>query len=117
MKRRTTVQKSRLGISWLELQAACAVFGILLSGLAPFTVMYLKQVATFEKRLNDSTVYYLIPSTDPWARKLGAAATITSTAPETPPAFVPMPIGSNQILSFDEPFSGDQLSATVSTGS
>jgi hypothetical protein len=115
MKRFGMAKKRRAGISWLELQAACAVFGIVLSGLAPFTVMYLKQVAAFEKRLNGATEYYLVPSSDTWARKLGSAATITSAA--TTSVHTPMPINAIQVLSFDGSFSGEDISVTVSVTS
>ena len=85
------------GFSFLELQVALVLLGIVLAGLGPLVVMQSRQLQRIEQRLNDTTTYYLVPSTATgaprsstylWSRKLGAAASIatedSSTVP-TPP--------------------------------
>src|SRR5258708_38431116 len=72
----------RRGVSLLELQVAFVLFGILLSGLVPLTVMQLRQLKKFEDRLKPDTTYYLLPANDAWARKLGAAATMLNSPPD-----------------------------------
>lgn len=71
----------RIGFSLLELQVAFVVFGIALAGLGPLVVMQSRQVRELESRFDDQTTYYLVPSTDAWARKLGAAASIETEDP------------------------------------
>jgi hypothetical protein len=108
-------KQRRAGVSLLELQVAFVVFGIALAGLAPLTVMQLRQLHMLEERLNDTTTYYLTPATDPWARKLGAAAAINSTAPEAiePPGAVSS-ANEVQILSLEKPFAGEEVTVHVS---
>ena len=98
----------------MELEVAFVVFGIALSGLAPLVVMHLRQVEKLEKRLNDATTYYLTPSSDPWARKLGAAATMSSTAPTVTEVGPTIPVNAVQILSLDKSFAGEEVTANVS---
>ncbi len=76
----------RIGFSLLELQVAFVVFGIALAGLGPLVVMQSRQVRELESRFDAQTTYYLVPSTDAWARKLGAPASIRT---EDPGAAVP----------------------------
>lgn len=85
--RRQRHRKARPGFSFLELQVAFIVFGIALSGLYPLVVMQSRQLKKIEDRFNDQTAYYLVPASDPWARKLGAAATIQTQDPG--PALLP----------------------------
>ena len=77
-------QSQRGGFSYLELQVAFALFALALSGLGPLTVMHSKQVAELERRFEAGTTYYLTPSSQRWARKLGASAAITSSPPPPP---------------------------------
>jgi hypothetical protein len=104
----------RNGTSLLELEVAFVVFGIALSGLAPLIVMQMRHAARLEQRFNDQSTYYLVPATDPWARKLGAAATITSTPPASTDPASTVPVNSVQILSLDKSFAGEDVTATVS---
>ena len=106
--------RTRRGVSLLELEVAFVVFGIALSGLAPLVVMHQRQVEKLEKRLNDTTTYYLTPSSDPWARKLGAAATLSATAPAITAPGTAIPTDAVQILSLTKSFSGEEITATVS---
>jgi type II secretory pathway pseudopilin PulG len=79
---------ARSGFTFLELQVAFVVFGIALAGLGPLVVMQLRQCERLEDRFNTTTTYYLDPSLDEWARKLGAAALVRTQdpAPRPPPA-------------------------------
>ncbi|NQU25621.1 MAG: type II secretion system protein [Candidatus Nealsonbacteria bacterium] len=79
--RRTRV--SRPGFSFLELQVAFVLLSIALAGLAPLVVMQSRQVKRLESRFNHQTTYHLTPSTNVWARKLGAAAMIETEDPGT----------------------------------
>jgi hypothetical protein len=76
----------RAGYSFLELQVSLVVFGVALAGLGPLVIMHLKQVRKVEERCSDQVTYYLVPSTDEWARKLGASASIATVDPGDPPA-------------------------------
>ncbi len=73
--------KLRIGFSLLELQVAFVIFGIALAGLGPLVVMQSRQLRQFESRFDDQTAYYLVPSTDDWARKLGVPASIRTEDP------------------------------------
>ena len=105
--------KRRRGTSLLELYAASAVFCLALSGLAPFTVMYLRQTASFEKRMNANTTYYFVPTSDLWLRKLGAAATISSSSTETFPSAPGPLVNAISIVSIDKPFVGDDITVNI----
>jgi hypothetical protein len=71
----------RPGFSILEFQVALVLFGLALSGLYPLVVMRSRQLKKFEERLSPQTTYYLVPSPDLWAQKLGAAATMQTQDP------------------------------------
>jgi hypothetical protein len=105
----------RRAFSLLELQVAFVVFGIALTGLCPLVVMQTRHVKNLEARLNPQTVYYLVPSSDLWTAKLGAAATATSqfVAP-TPPPTPPAPVNQVQILSLDKSLTSEIVTAHVS---
>lgn len=75
----------RAGFSFLEHQVAFVVFGIALAGMGPLVVMQLRQTRTLEERFDNATTYYLVPSGDPWARKLGAEASIETADPGPAP--------------------------------
>lgn len=95
----------RNGFTLVELQVAFVVFAIAMAGLCPLVVMQSKHLRNIEARFSDDTTYYLIPSTDEWARKLGAAASIETTDPGAPAA--------DPILVVDD---GDSAFSTVGTG-
>ena len=78
-------QQPRNGFSLVELQVALVVLAIAVAGICPLVVMQSKHLKKIEDRFNDKTTYYLVPSTDEWARKLGAAASIKTEDPGPPP--------------------------------
>ena len=73
--------RARRAFTLLELQVAFIVFGFALAGLYPLVIMQSKQLTKIESRFNPATTYYLTPSSDEWARKLGATATRSATDP------------------------------------
>jgi type II secretory pathway pseudopilin PulG len=97
------------GYSLLEVQVAFAILGIGLAGLCPLVVMQLRQVRQLELRLQGHVVqtsistgqsqtmlqgkeYYLVPWTNPWARKLsGSAQVLTSPSNSCDPGSLPLP--------------------------
>jgi hypothetical protein len=83
---------ARAGFSFLELQVAFVVFGIALAGLGPLVVMQLRQCEQLEDRFNTKTTYYLNPSLDEWARKLGATALVQTQNPAPRPPVPPPPV-------------------------
>ena len=76
----------RSGFSLLEVQVSFVLFGMALTGLAPLTVMHLRQLQQLEQRLPAGETHYLVPSGSDWERRLGAAA-VVSTNPDTPPSY------------------------------
>lgn len=97
-------QQARSGFTLLELQIAFVIFTIAMAGLCPLVVMQSKHLRQIEDRFSNETTYYVIPSTDEWARKLGAGASI-KTADPGPPAAGPL-------LIIDD---GDSAFTTVGT--
>jgi hypothetical protein len=89
MRRCFVIGGCRPGFSLLEFEAALVLLGIALTGLFPLVAIYSKGVQTLEQRLPLPAVFYVVPSTDPWARKLGAAAAVTANPPAAP---VPPPV-------------------------
>jgi hypothetical protein len=77
-------QPVRAGFSFLELQVAFVLLAIALAGLGPLVVMQSRQLRRLESRFNDQTTYYLVPSTQAWAAKLGAPASIDTEDPGPP---------------------------------
>jgi hypothetical protein len=107
----------RAAFSLLELQVAFVVFGIALTGLCPLVVMQTRHVKNLEARLNPQTVYYLVPSSDLWTAKLGAAATVTpQLVVPAPPPTPPAPVNQVQILSLDKSLTSEIVTAHVSVG-
>jgi len=103
------------GFSLLELQIGFVVLGIGLVGLGPLVITQVKQLRSLDSQLSEKSTYYFVPATDPWVRKLGAAATTTSTAPG--PAAPPVQanaVNDLGVLSLVESPTGDVLTATVS---
>jgi hypothetical protein len=76
----------RGGFSYLELQVAFVLFALAIGGLGPLVVMQSRQLRQLENRFADDTDYYVVPSRNAWARKLGAIANVRTTAPEPAPA-------------------------------
>ena len=108
-------ESARAGFSLLELQVALVVFGIALTGLCPLVVMHSKQFKRLEGRFNPQTTYYVVPSPDRWARKLGAAASITTQSPGTPPAMgQPNPVHDVQVQSLEKSLVSEVVTAHVS---
>jgi len=85
LDRQASRARRRQGFSLLELQVSFIVLGVALAGVAPLVVMQSRQLQSLEARLDVDQVQYLDPSDDPWARKLGAPAIITTTDPGTTP--------------------------------
>jgi Tfp pilus assembly protein PilV len=81
MQRRLIITCRRRGFSLLEFQVALILLGVALTGLIPLMAIYSKAVKTLEKQLPLQGTRYVVPSADAWARKLGAAAQVTATAP------------------------------------
>jgi prepilin-type N-terminal cleavage/methylation domain-containing protein len=73
------------GFSLLELSVAMALFGIAMMGLLPVVVMYTRGVTALERRSPIEGQWYLAPSADTWARKLGASASLTAVDPGPKP--------------------------------
>ena len=108
---------TRSGFSFLELQVALALFGIALAGLGPLMHMQLKQLEKLEGRFSDRTTYYLVPTTDPWARKLGAAASISikKVDPGTPPPLNQTPpVNAVSIVAIAKSLASEEVTAQVS---
>ena len=108
---------TRSGFSFLELQVALVLFGIALAGLGPLVVMQLKQIEKIERRFSDRTTHYLVPTTDPWARKLGAAASISikKVDPGTlPPLNQTPPVNVVSIVSIAKSLTSKEVTAHVS---
>lgn len=104
----------RTGVSLLEIQVAFVLFGVALAGLAPLSVMHLKQLRKLEDRLSDKNTYYLSPSSDPWARKLGAAAQISTVPGPGQGAGGSSPVNAVQILSLERSISGQDVTVHIS---
>ncbi len=81
--------RGRLGFSYLEVQVAFALLAIALSGLGPLVVMHSRQLRKLESRFQPEVDYYVTPSEDDWARKLGAIADLKDTAPALPTPLPP----------------------------
>ncbi len=76
----------RQGFSIWEAQVALVILAVTLSGLCPLLVMQSRHQEKLEARLAPAATHYLTPSTDEWARKLGAAALSTTQTPAPKPA-------------------------------
>ena len=71
----------RAGFSLLEFEVALTLLGIGMVGLFPLVVMQSRAVRSIENRLSSQAGYYLVASSNAWARKLGAPALLTTTPP------------------------------------
>jgi type II secretory pathway pseudopilin PulG len=99
----------RRGYTLLEVQVAFAVLGIGLAGLCPLVVMQLRQVRQLELRFQGQVVqtsfltgetatmlpgntYYIVPWTNPLARKLaGSGLILTTSTNPCDPGSLPLP--------------------------
>jgi type II secretory pathway pseudopilin PulG len=86
MAHKSSEHRLRVGFSLLELEVALVLFGLALAGLMPLVVIQSRQLRKLESRFRHETTYYLVPSTNRWAAKLGAACFLTSEAPSQTPA-------------------------------
>jgi hypothetical protein len=91
------------------------LFGVALTGVCPLMVMYSKQLRNLQGRFNPQTAYYLVPSSDAWARKLGAAAMVVTQAPGVPtPPGPSTPANDVQIQSLEKSFTGEVITVYAS---
>jgi hypothetical protein len=102
----------RLAFSLLEAQVAFVILGIALTGLYPLVIVYSRQLQKIEGRYKPGTTYYLTPSTDPWTRKLGAAATLT-LQPAAIPASAPVLVIDNVDGGYTESGTGWQNETSI----
>ncbi len=109
--------RRRRGFSMLEFQVALILLGIALAGLFPLVAIYSKGVAKLEDRMYNEGVMtlpdpltlqdrqpiqgYLVPNSNIWARKLGAAAQLTTIAP-VPPAPIVTSVDDGDPLNYSE---------------
>src|SRR5947207_819536 len=120
-RQRRPCGSSRSGFSMLELEVALVVFGFGLTGLCPLVVMHSRQLKKLEERFSPATTYYLIPSSEAWARKLGAAASL-STENESSTQTAQTAVKDVQIISVEKSLLSEEVTAhvsvdTVSSGS
>ena len=114
MKQKPPRNAARGAFSFLELQVALVLFGIALAGLVPLVVMQSKHLKRIEGRLDHRTTYYLAPSSDDWASKLGAPATIETTDPgEGSSSPATNPVYELNVLSFDRSATSETVQARV----
>ncbi len=85
VERRPSRRSSLFGFTLLELEVALLILGVAIAGLFPLLNMHSKALRSLEKRLPSSGTWYLVPSSDTWARKLGAGASITDVDPGPKP--------------------------------
>ena len=103
------------GFSMVEVQVALVLFGVALAGIGPYMVMYTKQLRNLQQRFHPQTTYYLVPATDSWTRRLGAAAALASQDPGSlPPAGAqPPPQNTIEIDSLDHSLANEEVTAHV----
>lgn len=99
------LQVHRSGFSLVELQVAFVVLAIAVCGLCPLVVMQSRHLKKIENRLNPANTHYITPSTDSWARKLGAGAAVATADPGAASAAA--------VLIFDD---GDSGFSTLGSG-
>jgi prepilin-type N-terminal cleavage/methylation domain-containing protein len=84
--------KKRRGFTLLELEVALLLLGITLTGVFPLLVVQSRGISAVEKHFRPEVDYYLVPSTNLWARKLGASAALMDRDPGPPPSPVVLDI-------------------------
>ena len=77
---------ARAGFSLLEFEVALLLLGVALTGLFPLAAVYSRGLESLERRSPSAGQWYLVPLSDVWARKLGAAASLTNNDPGPKPA-------------------------------
>jgi hypothetical protein len=99
----------------VEVQIALVIFGVALSGLAPYMVMYTKQLRKVQQRYNPDSTYYLQASPDMWSRKLGIGATTTDVEPPFLGGSLPATptVNEVQILTLDKSMANQTIGAQV----
>ena len=88
---------ARRAVALIEVQVAMVTLGILLCGLGPITALYIRQLKDAQQRFDPQSVYYLVPPSDFWIRKLGVAASIATQDPGTSSLPDPLP-STNTVL-------------------
>lgn len=106
-------QTGRPAATLLELQVAMVVFGIALMGLCPLVIMQSKQLRKMQTWMQPQTTYYLVPSNNIWARKLGAVATMQTTLPAGQSTSNPTIVNVVTIVSIDRSLTSEQVTAHV----
>jgi len=93
---------------------AFVVFSLAVAGFGPTVVSHLRQVREIEKRFDPDNAWYLTPSADPWARKLGASA-IVQTEDQQPiaPADLTPQVNDVTVLSVVRSPDSDEATVTV----
>lgn len=104
----------RSGFSMLELEVALVVFGFGLTGLCPLMVMHSRQLKKLEERFSPQNTYYLIPSSEIWARKLGGAASLATADTTSQPPTGQILVKDVQILSVEKSLESEEVTAHVS---
>jgi len=94
----TSARPRRRGLSLIEVQVAMVTLGILLCGIGPVSALYIRQLGQAQKRFDPQTVYYLVPPSDFWVRKLGVAASLTTQDPGTTSLSDPLPTTNTVLL-------------------
>ncbi len=99
----------------VEVQIALVIFGIALSGLAPYMVMYTKQLRKVQQRFSPESTYYLQPSPDLWSRKLGIGAAVTDIPPPSLGGSLPATPTPNtvEILAIDKSVTNQTIGVQV----
>src|SRR5262249_16449083 len=90
--------QARRGVSLLDGERALVAVGGLLSGFVPISALYIRQLRHAQQRLDPQTVYYLVPPSDFWSRKLGVAASVATTDPGTSSLSDPLPTTNTVLL-------------------
>ena len=98
----------------MEVQVALVVFGIGLGGLCPLVVMQSRQFKNYQSRLDPRTAYYLVPSADIWARKLGASASLLTQVPAGQLAASPPPANDVIVQSVQKSLVSETVTVAVS---
>jgi hypothetical protein len=106
-------KRRRHGFSLLEFEMALIVLGIALSGLFPLVVMHSRGLQLLEERYAVSGQWYVAPSADIWARKLGAAAALVRENPGPLPALPKKADYEVQVTAFKRSLDSEEVAAQV----
>ncbi len=107
-------RSTRRGFSLLEFDVAMVLLGLTLAGLFPLAAMHSRVLRSLEERFAVTGRWYFAPSTDVWARKLGAAATLVREDPG------PLPEGPTdvdnevEIVAFERSLDSEEVVVRVS---